>query len=163
MRNGCVQKANFEDAWDVGQHLRRGDYDELYAATGTDPVHTVVKSFEAHPESCYIFRWDKNDAPLAIWGCVPAFVNGLAVPWMVATPDAMRYPREIITISREFTKEWNDQYPLLVNYVDARNKISIRWLKSMGYSFIQLHAEYGFAKIPFWEFVRINPCVHQHS
>ncbi len=160
MRNGSVQQANFDDAYEVGKHLRKCDYDELFASTGRDPVHTTVQSFEACPEDCFIFRWERNSQPLAIWGCVPGS-DGVAVPWMVAVPDAMRFPREIITISKRFTRQWNDRYHLLVNFVDARNATSIRWLKSMGYSFIQLHEEYGFAKIPFYEFVRIKPCANQ--
>ena len=39
--------------------------------------------------------------------------------------------------------------------VDARNELHIKWLKFMGFKFIQRHENFGVAKLPFYEFLRI--------
>ena len=47
------------------------------------------------------------------------------------------------------------EYPVLFNVVDARNKIHVRWLQWMGFTFIKKHSEYGPEGRLFYEFVRI--------
>ena len=43
-----------------------------------------------------------------------------------------------------------------MNYVDARNITSIKWLKHLGFVLIKRVEEFGVGKKPFYEFVRIN-------
>ena len=44
---------------------------------------------------------------------------------------------------------------VLYNCVYAENRSAIKWLKTLGFTFVKLHPEYGHMKKPFFEFVRI--------
>ncbi len=154
MRNGTVLDADAANAAEVSRGLRLCDYNELYAATGRNPMEVVMESFRATPGDCYVFRYRGTGRPVSIFGC-GAGSKGTGVPWMVSTPDVKHCAREVIVLGNRYTNMWQNKYPLLVNYVDARNEASMRWLKALGYSFIRLHEHYGAARIPFYEFVRI--------
>ena len=44
---------------------------------------------------------------------------------------------------------------ILYNHVYAENVSAIKWLKALGFTFINFHPEYGHLNKPFYEFVRI--------
>ena len=46
-------------------------------------------------------------------------------------------------------------YPILFNYVDARNTTHVKWIKYMGFSIIQEHATFGVEGRLFYEFAKI--------
>ena len=46
-------------------------------------------------------------------------------------------------------------YPILFNYVDARNKTHVKWIKYMGFSIIKEHATFGVEGRLFYEFAKI--------
>ena len=56
----------------------------------------------------------------------------------------------------EWVEKINNDYPLLLNYVHADNTVSKRWLKSLGFQFIDLIKEHGVGREPFYQFVRIK-------
>ena len=64
--------------------------------------------------------------------------------------------KELLTRPIKWLEEKNKEYPLLVNYVDARNKVAIRWLRFLGFTFIRKIEKYGVGRKPFYEFVRIS-------
>jgi hypothetical protein len=74
---------------------------------------------------------------------------------MVATDELLEYQMKFLRRSRIYIELIQQEYPLLHNVVDARNELHIKWLKWMGFKFIQLHEEYGVEKRPFYEFIRI--------
>lgn len=155
MRKGSVFDATVADAEEVGRNLRLSDYNELRAATGKNPMDVCIQAVVQSPGRCY--SWHVvGGGPICLWGVAPAPIEGVGVPWMFGTADMRHFPREVVTFGKPYTKKWNEMYPLLVNFVDVRNETSIRWIRALGYSFIKLHKEYGFAKIPFYEFVRIK-------
>ena len=46
-------------------------------------------------------------------------------------------------------------YPILFNFVDARNTTHVKWIKYMGFSIIQEHATFGVEGRLFYEFAKI--------
>ena len=54
----------------------------------------------------------------------------------------------------------NQSFPIMYNYVDARNDLHIKWLKWMKFTFINKVNEFGYEKRPFYEFVKI--CAHHN-
>ncbi len=50
-----------------------------------------------------------------------------------------------------------DLFPHLQNYVDARNEISIRWLKWLGFRFDPKPVPYGIWGLPFLRFQMEKP------
>ncbi len=80
----------------------------------------------------------------------------LGYVWMVATDRLVKYQREFIRESRKWLDEAHEEYPMLGNFVDARNTLHIRWLDWMGFHFINRFEEWGFERRPFLQFVRIK-------
>jgi hypothetical protein len=46
-------------------------------------------------------------------------------------------------------------YTLIGNVIDERNRVHLRWLKWMGFTFVQRIPEYGVQHRPFLEFIKI--------
>ena len=92
--------------------------------------------------------------PVAVLGVVP---NGdVGFVWLMATPDLQKIGVPFLRECMRVVQLYNDRYLVLSNFVDARNKLHIRWLRWCGFKFINKHKRYGVAQIPFYEFARIK-------
>ena len=125
----CVTRCCMADCMFVAENISAPDRDEI-EAVGKTPIDAL--------RECYVrsFRaWTVTD------GSFPVFVFGLAhedwqwtAPWAFSTPavsaHAFEFARGSVRVARKFFSE----YPCMRNYVDARHKVSIHWLRSMGFS-----------------------------
>ena len=75
--------------------------------------------------------------------------------WLLASPRIEKLSIPFLRNSRIVTELFTKDHKLLFNYVDARNKLHIKWLKWCGFTFINKHEKFGIEKRPFYEFVRI--------
>jgi hypothetical protein len=89
-------------------------------------------------------------------------IEGAGSIWLLATDDIEKYQITFLRHSKKVLKELQQDYLALHNYVDARNSLHIKWLKWMGFTFINKLDRFGVEQRPFYEFVRINECVYQH-
>lgn len=126
--------------------MRTADWEEVMAASGdieTSVVDGVVSS--AWCLSAFI-----NGELAAIFGLAPldGVLGSRAAPWMLGTPVLDRHPSVLMRSCRPYVAYMIQNYPHLLNYVDARNEKSKRWLKALGFT---LHpAEpYGVEQRPF--------------
>jgi hypothetical protein len=55
------------------------------------------------------------------------------VPWMLGSDDLDRIGNEVGRQSRYYVNEMKKRFNLLENYIDVRQKRSIRWLKWCGF------------------------------
>jgi hypothetical protein len=62
---------------------------------------------------------------------------------------------EFLRQSRIELKKLQKLYPVLFNYIDARNTVHLKWLLYMGFTVIQKHEVFGYSGLPFYEFVKI--------
>jgi len=94
---------------------------------------------------------------MGMWGVVPETKTAGRI-WMLGCQSMMDDSSDRRTFLRESKRELikvHEQYPVLFNVVDARNKVHIRWLQWMGFTFIQKHPQWGPEGRLFYEFVRI--------
>lgn len=134
--------------------LRKQDVDEVMASSGLEPLEALTLSFEISEETNSIISDDgevigmfgvsKTDDPLV--GC----------PWLLASDRLPEVRKKFLPQSYEWVKEVNKRYPLLFNCVDTRNTKAIRWLKYLGFTFVEHIEEFGVGRIPFYAFVRIE-------
>ena len=66
------------------------------------------------------------------------------------------YKKTFYKCTRQWVDDMNERYQMLFNYVDARNEVTIRWLKHLKFEFPKLIEDYGFEKIPFYLFMRVR-------
>jgi len=146
--------STLEDAEYLGPRLREADKEEIKAASGSDPVTALVNSFnQSNPCNTML---TPSGEPVGMFGLCPT-VDGMAgAVWALATDELLNHRKTFMRFSKQWIIAANDIYPVLFNFVDARNSVHIRWLRAMGFIFINRHLSYGTERREFIEFVRIN-------
>lgn len=142
--------ATLEHAASIAARLRQSDRDELAASGFGDVAATVANGVITSPRSWVLCV---DGVPEAIAGVSPVSLLGsLGSPWMVATDVMEAHQRAFLRVSRPVVKEMTRLYGVLVNYVDDRNTVSIRWLKWCGFEMGEPVA-YGPFGMPFRRFM----------
>ena len=150
-----TRKTKLGDIVQVANNLRPADLAEVKAASGRSPKEVLLQCFfESIP--CMTICND-DDMPVAMWGAVPIgdTVGGvwlLGTTGLTAAGTRTRFLRE----ARKHVDQMQEKYPVLANCVDARNKVHIRWLQWMGFTFIAEHPNYGAEGRAFLEFCRMS-------
>jgi hypothetical protein len=145
-----IRPATLADCESLAPRLREEDKAEALAASGIPALYALKLSLG--PETFVI---DIDGTPEMIFGCP----NG--VPWMFSTPVPVspKWRRAFLRETAKMVDIWQAKFPILHNFIDARNTTHMRWLKWLGFTFIARHDRYGPLGLPFYEFVRINPNV----
>lgn len=149
MSSGYIKPATVEDIVHLAFNIRKADTQECLASTGQAPLISLYLGFKHSVESYTGF--DSNDNLVCIYG-----VNSEGAIWMSATPHIETVPMTFLKHSKLKLKELFNRYEILWNYVDARNVLHIKWLKWLGFTFINKHENYGYGQLPFYEFVQIR-------
>jgi len=144
--------SKFEDCREMAPNMRSQDVTEILYSNGLEPYESLSECYRGSQECNTIIHADGSI--VGMFGVADCGVFGS--PWLLGTDKLIETRREFIPQAREWVERINDTYPLLLNYVHVDNTISKRWLKSLGFEFIQLDKEYGEGKQPFYQFVRIK-------
>ena len=145
-----IRPAQESDVSIIAQTLRAADRNEIEATTEETP-HTRL-CFGACQGSTKVGLSNTGRNPVALShplagsyqhrspmdGCVPPCAG---LPYL----GSAQQPRKII-------ETLHQNFPVLHNVVDARNKLHIRWLKWCGFEFTHLHPAWGREKRPFLSF-----------
>lgn len=110
-------------------HLRRADVEEIWAMSGVSPRLAVAYTIALSDPGWAV---ELDGDPLAIFGA--GRVSGtLGRPWLVGTDALERYPVHFFRVSKGIIDELLARYERLENWTDARNTLSLRWLKWAGF------------------------------
>lgn len=155
--------ATVEHAKHIAANLRDADCEELWASHLKKPEAALIYGVE---KSQVVMTGCADDEPVVIWGCVrEGYFPNIGVPWMLASKELERPEVAIrfLRMCREPLVEFFKEYDILMNYVDARNTVSIRWLKYMGFHVKKETRPYGALGMPFRKFsmVRGQLCAHR--
>lgn len=145
------QPSVLADVLELAPKLRQQDLNEIAASHGMSAVNTLSLSFKISDEVNSIIL---DGEVIGMFGY--GSDNGIAVPWLLASDKLPKISREFLPQSKRWVDGIASQYPILVNYVDVRNTVAIRWLKFLGFKFIQRIENYGVGQTPFYEFVRAD-------
>ena len=151
-----IKVATLEEAKYLSTRLRQEDIDECKANANTAPLDalTIGVKYSHLPFTVY----NNKNNPVMIMGVIPQGKN-LGMIWLLSSPEIKNMPLTFLRNCKPVLDCYNQTFPVLYNYIDARNKLHINWLKWLGFSFIKVHDKFGYEKIKFIEFVR---CVIQH-
>ena len=123
--NHCLQIVPIEPKHAaITPYLRQTDVQE-HAAVSDLPIDAAVAFSIAHSERGFAAELDGRVA--AVFG-----VNG-GVVWLVGTDEIAKHPVMFYRLSKKIFERLSDGYERLFNYVDARNILSLRWLKWLGF------------------------------
>ena len=148
---GHLRKANLQDLRYVADNMRDVDKLEALYQTGQEPRQALQLSYMCSNVNMAIA--DDNDQPIGLCGVVSG-----GVIWMVATDklfENKKYRIQLIRKGRKWVEGLLKKYKVLYNFVYAENDSAIKWLRALGFTFINYHEEYGIQGKPFYEFLRI--------
>ncbi|WMM95236.1 hypothetical protein CRP114_gp37 [Roseobacter phage CRP-114] len=143
-----------EDIDYVAPRLRQADYRECLASTGRRPRQVLLQSLDLGGTTLTLRA--PNGGRLGLCGVVPSPLENAGIVCMCATDDIYQYQTAFLRKSKAALDYLAGDYAVLYNCVDARNTVHMKWLRWMGFTFINKHEKYGAEKLPFYEFVRIN-------
>lgn len=145
------RRATLADAQALVADMRPADRDEITASSGPNLLATVQRAIGETPD-CVACEF--GGRLVSIGGAVPlSLLSGEASPWMLGTSLFQRFPGRLTRAARTYLARMQQTYPHLVNYVDARNVQSVRWLRRLGFE-IHPAAPHGVAGLPFHRFER---------
>lgn len=116
----------------IADNMRKADVAEVWASGRYTPIEALKTSVKHSRKSAVACV---NDIPLVIFGVVSrGFLSDVGVPWMLSVTQSMKYKRQFFELSPQVVDEMLDIHPKLVNRVHTKNKLSIRWLKWLGFT-----------------------------
>ena len=141
----------------LGPRLRESDIEECAAALGIPGDEGMQMSYDVSPQ-CWT----------GLGATVPVLMFGVGYnggewgfPWMLASDDIKEVRGELMRQTRDYIKAMLNDYPFLLNMIDARQTKSIRWLKWCGFV-IEPAEPWGVKGLPFHRFyMRRELCVLQ--
>ena len=145
-----LRPAEPADVIKVVQNLRPEDDAEVRAVTGVNPVASLLIA-----EGAEVGISTRTGEYLGLCGVSPSVDPNLGWVWMVGTTALEHHQIEFLRDARKWIAEKHEQFPLLANFVDARNELHIKWLKWSGFQFLELIPEWGVERRPFYKFARI--------
>lgn len=144
-----VVQATAAHADAVATRAREDDVRELWAVAHVTPAQAIRQGLALSGEArAALF----DGVPACVFGVstLPEF-PGYAVPWMIGTSVLEQHQTAFLRRCRPVVQEWEARYDRLVNWVDARNAIAIRWLRWLGFT-IGEAMPYGVEGLPFHPF-----------
>lgn len=74
-----------------------------------------------------------NGRPVILLGCASS-EPGVGCPWLLATGEVVKLPGALTKVGRHYVRDFKARWPKLMNYVDERSLVSVRWLKRLGFN-----------------------------
>lgn len=154
-KNNVVRTSNELDVEAMKGRLRKSDIKEVWASHHHTPGEALRLSYEL---SSLCLTIEIEGIPGAMFGLVPqTLLSDSATIWLLSTDAVYSVSKLFLKECRRFIQIMLKEYSLLENYVDARNTVSIRWLKWCGATIEEAHL-YGVEQLPFhrFEFRRVD-------
>lgn len=146
--------AEIDDADELAPRLRPADRDELIAMEGPDVVRSLRGAIRMSAGRLPDMAWSVwlDGYLICLFGYIPrGALSDEAHPWMVASTEIRRIPGVHTREAKRYCSAALAEYPVLFNYVDARNTTSVAWLKRLGFTVGEAEPM-GVARLPFHRF-----------
>lgn len=145
-----------EDIAAIEPLVRQADRDEITGALGI-PMADALR--DGITDSRKASKIVVDGLVVAVFGDAPySLLGGLGVPWLISTIHVEQYPKAFLAVCKPEVAEMLTRHVDLVNFVDVRNTVAIRWLKWLGFQFDD-PAPYGPRGMLFQRFwMRRAPC-----
>lgn len=151
-----IEKSCANDVLAMQGIMREADQRECWAVSHETAGEALMKSF-TRSELCWT-AFDKDKRQVFMFGVANGsllFNNGYV--WLLGTTRMEKTENKIglLKISKPYIKKMLAPYEMIENYVDARNALSIKWLKWCGFT-IEPMRVYGIERKMFHHFWMLN-------
>ena len=145
----AIVPATEAHAIDLAPRLRTADIRELEAGSGAEPLAALLVSLRRSTEA---WAGTVDDEVACIFGVGPlSLLGGEGSPWLLGADLIERNAFAFARRNRAVVARWLRTYPVLRNYVDARNRQAIRWLGWLGFTLLPA-VPFGVSRLPFHPF-----------
>lgn len=134
----------------IAENLRPSDLDEVKATTA-DPPREALGFSVGQSDLCWLIL-DRTGLPMGVMGVAPSHHPKVGVPWLIGTPGLEEEGIAVLRQTRKHVDQMQELYPVLTNFVDARNDTSIGWLLWAGFRLIDADLRHGPEKRLFIQF-----------
>jgi len=116
----------------MAEDMRESDKIEVFASHGHTPVEALRFSLK---ESQHATMAVGDGIPFSMFGvAVSNVVTGLGHPWLLSSNHMFNYKDYFLENAPVVIRDMVSVCPRLVNYVHHANELSIKWLKSLGFT-----------------------------
>jgi hypothetical protein len=116
----------------IAANMRQADVDEVWASNHHTPIDALINGLKVSDRSVVVIV---DDEPCAMIGLVIRdILSGVGVPWLLSTDGALKNKRNFLIQVPSVIDEMLTVCPKLFNYVHIKNKISINWLRRIGFT-----------------------------
>jgi hypothetical protein len=130
--NLTFKHTDIHDIAYIGENMRQADRDEVMAASGHNPMQSLLLGVRRSDQT--ITAVSPDGVPLVIFGVVgKSLVTDVGVPWLLGCDEALKYRRHFMTDVPKVLEIMLEKYRMLENYVHVKNRVSVNWLKRMGF------------------------------
>lgn len=117
----------------IARHMRPADRDEVAASHGLAPFSALKLSLHRSKRAWTIMS--PEDVPIGMFGVGDAnILAGVGSPWLLGTDELPRHAMIFLRNCPYWVGQLLEGYTVLRNCVDDRNKLSMRWLKWLGFT-----------------------------
>lgn len=104
----------------------------MFAASGRSPASALIFSLR---KSSHAWVALIDGVPEVMFGVGEINVlAGIGAPWLLGTDAVERNYMAFLRLSVGFRDQLLERYPTMRNFVDVRNRASIRWLRWLGFT-----------------------------
>ena len=135
----------------VADGMRKADRAEVWAAGHRTPREALERAVDM---STLAWLGTADGTPAVAYGVAPASLLGeTGIPWLLGTDAIEHHPVTFLRRCRDALADMSRDFLVLRNLVDARNRLSIRWLGWLGFT-IEPAVLHGPDRLPFHPFWR---------
>lgn len=157
-KTAYVRKTVPTDIPIIAAAMRAEDKAEVQAAEGDTPEAALLKCLLIGKPCVTICS--PEGTPLALYGVTPQG-DRVGIVWLLGAEELVERPAvrlRFLREARDHLLRFFEHYDLLWNCVDARNRVHVKWIQWMGFTFIADHPNYGAEGRRFLEFCKVKPC-----
>lgn len=125
-----LRDATPDDAAYLAAHLRESD--RLEVSANSDDIEATIRRSIAASTICSVAQLDGR--PVFVIGCAPCDRPGVGVPWLLGTDEVTPHGGALTRITKSYVRQFLETWPVLLNAVDERNVVSVRWLEAIGFT-----------------------------
>lgn len=152
-----VKDATLEDALLMAHKMRDVDKQEIWASNMSRPLEALVNSVR-HSERVRTGRAD-GEIVCMFGVCRQNLLGTRGAIWLLGTNLLKRHAIRFLRENKQEVVDLSQNFTIIENYCDARNKLTLRWLKWLGFT-IEEAKPYGIYNLPFHHFHKeVDPCV----
>ena len=116
----------------IADNMRDSDVAEVWASGRYTPLSALDISVSGSDKVVVVYH---DDTPLAVLGLVVRdLLAGVGTPWLLSAKHALGHKRQFLKLAPSIIEEMLDICPKLVNHVYIENKLTIRWLRWLGFT-----------------------------